>query len=223
MKARDLGILAAFSSIYAVISLIPGFPVMGLPGLDIRITRSLESIYGIILGPFLGPLSAFIGAIVGRIAMGGGIGVLFSPLALISSFIAGYITWKKDWKIPTTIFSIIIIWWYVAIGMQIPYYAIPHLMGLSILPIFNKKICNFLNSNKKKEIFIGLILIGYPSTMAGHMLGNLIFLILVNPSPMLFLTTLPLTIIERSIITVISAILGAPIMIVVKKFFPIQQ
>ncbi|MDH5806108.1 MAG: hypothetical protein QXW62_04225 [Candidatus Methanomethylicaceae archaeon] len=222
MKIREIGIIAMFSSIYAIISLLPGFQVIGLPGLDIKITRSLESIYGIILGPFLGPLSAFIGAIIGRIIIGGGIGILFTPLAFISSFITGYITWKKNWKIPTIIFLIIIILWYIIIGIQIPYYAIPHIIGLIILPLFNNKIYNFLISNKKREIFIGLILISYSSTMAGHMLGNIIFTILINPSPMLFLTTLPLTIIERIIITLFSAILGTPIVIIIKKFFPIH-
>ncbi|MEM2668359.1 MAG: hypothetical protein QXE60_06305 [Candidatus Methanomethylicaceae archaeon] len=222
MKIREIGIIAMFSSIYAIISLLPGFQVIGLPGLDIKITRSLESIYGIILGPFLGPLSAFIGAIIGRIITGGGIGILFTPLAFISSFITGYITWKKNWKIPTIIFLIIIILWYIIIGIQIPYYAIPHIIGLIILPLFNNKIYNFLISNKKREIFIGLILISYSSTMAGHMLGNIIFTILINPSPMLFLTTLPLTIIERIIITLFSAILGTPIVIIIKKFFPIH-
>lgn len=223
MRIRDVGIVAVFSSIYAVLSFMPGFQVVGLPGLDIKITRSLEPIYGIVLGPFLGPISAFTGALVGRILMGGGIGVLFSPLTLVSSFIAGRVFWKKDWKAPTVLFSIIVIWWYVLMGTQIPYYAIPHLMGLLILPLFNEKIYSSLISNRKMDVFIGLILIGYSSTMAGHMLGNLIFLMIANPPPSLFLTTLPLTIVERSIITAITAILGTPVVIVVKKFSPIRR
>ncbi|MCS7098003.1 MAG: ECF transporter S component [Candidatus Methanomethyliaceae archaeon] len=223
MRGRDIAIIAAFSSIYAVISLIPGFQVIGVPGTDIRISRALEAIYGAMLGPFIGPLAAFIGALVGRFLAGGGFGMLFTPLALISSFIAACIAWRNDRKIPSIIFSVLIITWYILVGREIPLYAIPHILGLLIIILFGSKIYELLNSRDKGRLFLGLLLLSYPSTMAGHMMGNIIFFIFINPSPTLFLTTLPLTIIERSIITLISASLGVPILTIAKRIFPIQQ
>ncbi|RZN55356.1 MAG: hypothetical protein DSO09_03610 [Candidatus Methanomethylicota archaeon] len=218
MNIRKITVIAIFSAIYAIVSLLPGFQVIGMPGVDIRISRTLDIIYGIILGPLFGSLASFIGAIIGRIITGGGIGLLFTPLTIVSSFISG-ITYVKEkgWIISSIIFSIIITSWYIGPGKEIPFYAIPHIIGLLILIILGYRIRSLINSKNNKNTLLGLILISYSSTMAGQMVGNMIFLVLINPPPIFFMTTLPLTIFERITITLISALIGLPLIRVINK------
>ena len=56
--------------------------------------------------------------------------------------------------------------------------------------------------------------------MTGHILGNLLFIALFSPSPLLFLTILPVSLIERAVITAISTMVGAPLIVAVRRFFP---
>ena len=218
MSIRKIIIIAIFASIYTIISLLPGFQVIGMPGVDIRISRTLDILYGIILGPLFGSLASFTGAFIGRIITGGGFGLFFTPLTIISSFISGitYIK-EKGWIIASIIFSIIIIIWYIVIGKEIPFYAIPHIIGLLILIILGYRIKNLINSKNNKDVFLGLILISYPSTMAGQIIGNMIFLILINPPSIFFMTILPITIFERITITLISASIGLPLIKIINK------
>ena len=225
MRARKVTLVALLAAIYAVVSLLPGFPVVGVPGSDIRLTRSLEMGYGVALGPFLGPLSAFVGAVVGRVATGGGTAILFTPLALVSSFMAAAMAKQRvfglrGWATSSLLMAGIILLWYATpAGQSIPLYAVPHLMGLGIILILRGRITDLLNSEKKRSLFAGLILSSYPSTMAGQMLGNLIFLVLFNPAPAFFMTVLPITILERAVITAVAGIVGAPLVLAVRAYF----
>ncbi|TDA37504.1 MAG: hypothetical protein DSO08_05660, partial [Candidatus Methanomethylicota archaeon] len=72
---------------------------------------------------------------------------------------------------------------------------------------------------KRRSIFAGMILSSYPSTMAGQMLGNMIFLVLFNPAPAFFMTVLPITIFERVVITIVAAIVGVPLVLAVRAYF----
>ncbi|MGQ9759289.1 MAG: hypothetical protein ACUVQ5_01780 [Candidatus Methanomethylicaceae archaeon] len=224
MKARNITLMALLAAIYAVISLIPGFPVIGMPGTDIKLTRSLEMVYGITLGPALGPLSAFLGGFVGRAVTGGGSAIFFTPLAFVSSFMAAAMAKKeiikmKGWLVSTALLGgIILVWYATPAGQSIPLYATPHIIGLGIILILRGRITELLHSGSRRRLFVGILLSGYPSTMAGQMLGNLIFLALFNPVPAFFMTVLPITIVERVIITLVAGIVGVPLLLAIKAF-----
>jgi hypothetical protein len=103
--------------------------------------------------------------------------------------------------------------------MEAYYYPIPHLIGLGIILLFRGRITEYLHSEDKKRLALGVLLCAYPSTMAGHMLGNLIFIQLFNPNALLFITLLPVSIIERVTLTAIATIIGAPLVIVMRNLF----
>lgn len=226
MKTRDLTLVALLASVYAVGSFIPGFPMIGFPSSKIDFVRSLEIGYGLVLGPILGPSTAFLGAVVGKTITGGGVGLFFTPLALVSSFMAASMKRKsllniKGWILSAILLSCLIIGWYATpTGRAAPLYPVFHFIGLGMILLFRERIIDYLNSREKRRLALGVLLCSYPSTMAGHMLGNLIFIKLFSPSPLFFMTILPVSIIERIVITVIATGIGTSLIMAVRDLFP---
>ncbi|MEM4644452.1 MAG: hypothetical protein QW748_03625 [Candidatus Methanomethylicaceae archaeon] len=229
MRARSITIVALLAAIYAVVGLLPGFPVIGVPGSDIRLTRSLEMGYGVALGPALGPLAAFVGAVVSRAITGGGTAILFTPLALVSSFMAATMAKRsvfgiRGWINSSLVMAAILLVWYATpVGQSIPIYSVPHLIGLGLILVLRDRIADLLNSEDKGRLFLGMLISSYPSTMAGQMLGNLIFLALFNPTPGFFMAVLPVTLVERSIITLLGAVVGVPLLLTIRTYLSKAQ
>ena len=226
MKTRNLTLVALLASVHAVGSFIPGFPMIGVPSSKIDIVRSLEIGYGLVLGPILGPSTAFLGAVVGKTITGGGVGLFFTPLALVSSFMAASMKRNnllniRGWILSAILLSCLIIGWYATpTGREAPLYPIFHFIGLGIILLYRERISDYLNSREKRRLALGVLLCSYPSTMAGHMVGNLIFIKLFSPSPLFFMTILPVSIIERIVLTVIATVIGTPLIMAVRDLFP---
>ena len=64
MSRRSIALIASFAAIYFIMSILPGIPVIGFPGITIELEASVASIFGIILGPYDGALAAFIGTVI---------------------------------------------------------------------------------------------------------------------------------------------------------------
>lgn len=226
VETRSLTLVALLASVYAIGSFIPGFPMIGAPGSKIDIVRSLEMGYGLVLGPALGPSAAFLGAIVGKTITGGGVGMFFTPLALVSSFMSASMKRQRllklrGWMISAILLSCLIIGWYATLtGREAPFYPVFHFIGLGIILLLGGRISDYLNSDEKGRLALGVLLSSYPSTMAGHMLGNLIFIKLFSPSSLFFMTILPVSIVERLVLTVIATIIGTPLTMAVRGLFP---
>lgn len=62
--ARSDAMIAMFSALYVVVSILPGIPIPGLPQLTIEIEAAFASVFGIILGPYLGFQTSLLGAII---------------------------------------------------------------------------------------------------------------------------------------------------------------
>ena len=226
VKARSITLIALLAAVYAVISLLPGFPIIGAPGVEIDIARSLEIGYGLVLGSVFGPLATFLGGIVGKVLTGGGLGLFFTPLAIVSSFMAAAMNRRsllrlRGWLVAAILLAALIAVWYTTTtGQAAPYYPVPHLIALGIILLLRGKITDLLLSKDKTRLTLGILLCSYPSTMAGQMLGNLIFMQLFSPDPSFFMATLPITIVERSILSVIATVIGVPLVLAVRNLFP---
>ena len=212
-----------FAAVYAVVSLLPGLPILGLSGSEIDFARSLEIGYGLILGPVLGPSSAFLGAVVGKLVSGDNTGLIFTPLAIVSSLMAAtlsrsYIFRLKGWIIAALVMATLATAWYIIpAGRSVPFYIIPHLAGLVIILIFGNRIAKFLHSSDKKRLTLGVILASFPATMAGQLLGSIMFMLLFNPTPLFFMATLPVTIIERASLTILATLIGVPLILAARN------
>ena len=226
IDTKKLTLTAILAAVYALGSFLPGFPVLGLPGTKIDITRSLEMGYGFLLGPIFGPMAAFLGAIVGKLLTGGGFGMYFTPLALVSSFTSATLIRDrflnvKGWIWSASVLTLLIVGWYLLpTGRAMPVYPVLHFVALGIILVLRGRLTEFLRSEDKRILALGVTLGSYVSTMAGHMLGNLIFDLLVSPPPASYMALLPLVTVERVVIAIISTVIATPLIIVLREMYP---
>lgn len=226
MKTRDLAVFAVFAALYTAGSYIPGFPIIGLPGSTIEPVRAIEIVYGLLLGPIIGPAAAFLGALIGQTLIGGGTNLFFTPLAAASTFAAACLGRRCVWGIPgwalsaTTMIVLLGAWYSTGVGQAIPFYPILHMLGLAVILIFRGRIADLIHSNDAKKLTLGIALTAFPSTLVGHLLGDLIFIALLQPAPALFMVILPVTVFERTFLTILATAVGVPILILVRHAIP---
>jgi len=226
LSTRILALVAVFGALYTVGSLLPGFPMIGVPDSKIDLVRALEISYGLILGPVYGPVASFLGALIGKTITGGGSGLLFTPLAIVSSFSAACLGRRRVFGVPGWVLGVLPIalfiaaWFATGTGRTVPVAAAPHVVALIVAIVFRGNISDWVNSGEKKKLVQGLLAVSFVGTMTGHLLGNLLFIILFNPSPLLFLTLLPLSLVERTVIIAISTLVGAPLLLIIRRLYP---
>lgn len=223
MDARGVSIIGLMAAVYAVVTLLPGFPVIGAPGAEIDLARGLEPTYGIIMGTYFGPLAAFLGAILGKILSGETGSLLFTPLALVSTLSSALIYRDRIARIPGWAISgliltaMIVVWGFTKQAQNAPYFAFPHIAAAALAFGLGGKLHKFLRSNKM-ELVLALFVVSFISTMTGNMLGNLIFVAVYSPSPYFFVPMLAITLPERLLISMTSTMIGAPLIIAIRKF-----
>lgn len=223
MNTKKLTLVAMLASAYAVLSLLPGMPMVGADGSTIDMVRMLEIGYGLVLGPVYGPIAAFLGAFVGKLMKGGGFGLFFTPLAAISSFIAAMLGRgdKKGWTIAAGTLGVLTAGWYVFdTGRAVPYYPLLQFAGLAMILMFREKIGEMIKSEDRAEITKGVLLCSFPATITGHMLGGLLFIVLLNPSSSLFVGILPIATLERVGISIGATLFGTSLILAVRKIYP---
>jgi uncharacterized membrane protein len=233
LDAKRLTLMAVFAALYTVGSFLPGFPMVGASG-EIDLVRALEMGYGILLGPVYGPMAAFLGALIGKFLSGGGFGMFMIPLAPVSAFTAAVLSrprvyGAKGWMYAVAIISVLCMGWYLTpTGRAVYYFPFWHLIGLGIVLILGGKLADLLQSENRVHLTLGVALSSYAATMAGHMLGNLIFItlgpsMLGIPSPALtsiFVGLFWVAPIERLTITALSTMIMAPIIYVARNMYP---
>lgn len=233
IDSKKLSLMAVLAAVYTVGSFLPGFPMVGASG-TIDLVRALEMGYGILLGPIYGPIAAFLGALIGKLLTGGGFGMFMIPLAPVSAFIAAALSRPKvfklrGWMYPVAIISVLCLGWYLTpTGRDVYYFPVWHLVGLGIVLVLRGRMADLLQSENKRHLTLGIALSSYAATMAGNMLGNLIFITLGPsflglPSPVItsiFSGLFYVTPIERITITALSTLIMAPIIYVARNMYP---
>jgi hypothetical protein len=222
LKAFDIALVGLLAAVYAAVSLLPGFPIIGTPGTEIDLARSLDIGYGLILGIALGPLASFIGSLVGKALSGGGIGFIFTPPAIATSFLAASLARErvgpiKGWQLAAATLALLIgIWFLFPLGREAWSYALLHVAGLAIILLLGSRLTALLKSEDRKKLTLGILLASYPATMAGHMVGTLIFVVVFNPPAGFFIALIPITAIERVVISLIATAIGVPLVIAMR-------
>jgi predicted membrane protein len=223
MNTKKVTLIAMLASAYAVLSLLPGMPMIGAEGTTIDMVRMLEIGYGLVLGPVYGPAAAFIGAVVGKMLKGGGFGLFFTPLAAVSAFIAAMLGRgiKKGWMGAAGVLGVLTAGWYLfETGRTVPLYPMIQYVGLAIILVFRGKISEMIKSEDRKTVTLGVLLCSFPSTVTGHMLGGLIYIVLLNPAASIFVGILPIAIIERVAISIGATLFGTSLILAVRKIYP---
>lgn len=234
MNTKQVALISTMATVYVVLSYLPGFPVIGISGARIGMISAIAPIYGFILGPILGMLTTLLGAFVNRILTGASLFEWFTlPSMPISAFIAGalsrgYLNGMKGWKISAMTLSVLIATWYSTyVGRAVPLFTVLHWAGLIVILVLRSKLAEFFQSNVRRKLLVSVLLCSYSATVTCHMYGCLAFilaaeLLLINVSdlPSLFTMLIPIATFERLTFTLISTVIGVPLLSTLKSKLP---
>lgn len=223
LSSRDLALTGIFASLYAVLSAIPLFPVIGAVGKSFTVAVIIAPLVGLIIGPHRGALATSIGGFIAWSI------TQFGPL-LQFSFVPGTATalcsgylYKGRWKTFVLIYSVLFLAlaFYPTIGPMwlYPPYVWFQLVGLIVLTSQAKlKTIEALNKkNRMQTLGFGVGVISFVATLFGHIVGGLIYNAIYFPTfyPnvdywrslwQILVFVYPL---ERTIVVFISILIGA--------------
>ena len=226
LSTREITYTAIFAALSVIVcKVVPGIPIIGGSG-SIKFDAALAPMYGILIGPYLGALAALVG---GLVAAGGYLSILTSFCTAISALVAGVLTQKnfelhgykiKGWNIAFLVILLLVLGWYITwVGKEAPLYPIFHIFGLIITLTSHGWIAETFLGNNMTKVGIAVCLSSYCGVIADHMLGNLIYITHfpeVNWPP-IFMSVLPISVVERVLLTVIATIFGASLVLALRK------
>ena len=237
IKSKQIAIIASFAVIYAIMRILPSFPVIGAPGASFALADILVPIYAIIFGPYIAAATIFLGTFLG-IVFGKPIIFLgwdFLPATMGALFIGLIVHGKKVFALGLFIIGIVIFnllpytETLIPINGQIslPYNWLHIIAALALISPLTSMSMNWIEENSKKTI-MGLFIIAMIGTMFQHIVGGIVFVTTlgiylqsINPDafPGIWKTIFFVYPIERLAIALISAILATPILRSIKPIW----
>ncbi|MGB9756370.1 MAG: ECF transporter S component [Candidatus Bathyarchaeales archaeon] len=180
LSSRQVALTAIFAALYAIISRLPGIPIIGAPT-KIELVVILDPIVGILLGPWVGGLTSLLGNFVAWIIPSTTFyGLLNLPCGPIAAIVSGNLARNNknaNWKFAAIIYAILMgIWYLTPPGQEVLYYPFLHLTAFALILIFREKIHSLLNSEVNIKKILGSIMCCFGGIMANHMTGNLIYI-----------------------------------------------
>ncbi len=228
LAPKEIGLIAVFTALYAVLAFLPMFQLISFFGKTITASTILAPIIGIILGPYLGPLSAFLGGTIGL-----GLSPFFSPPSLAAGVITSLCA-SLLYSGKRTHCAIIYLLFLLAFGFYMPIgpaWLFPQMMWFQIVgfiilisPVQSTAIKHLKSGSVTKFLF-SFVLTSLTSTLAGQIAGSLVFEAtfwpLIIPTVegwkatwMVLTFVYPL---ERTTLAVFSALVGAPLFRVLRS------
>jgi hypothetical protein len=225
-------LLASLAAVYAILRIIPTFPLVGVPGAYFSVADVIASLYGILLGPYLGPLSIMLGTFIGYFAGRPPVflGFDFMPAA-INSMVVGFIMrGKRKYSIILYLVLLTLFFFHpyaprmIQVGLNYgeKSFVFPfvwmHIVGLIILvsPV-GTHTSSLINEKSIKMSAIGFLLLSLIGTLSQHLMGNLLFSSIILPTlsaeaaNTIWWGIFWVYPIERVIIVILSLIIGLPI------------
>jgi len=246
LGARQAAYVAVFAALsVVVITFVPRIPIIGLPGGGITLDAAIAPVYGIVLGPYLGALAALIGGIVVAGTKGWVVfNVLTSFAPAASALVAGMLTRKGlrfgkrnvgGWIGAASILCALTAAWYATwVGQRAPLYPVLQIVGLLIVLLFRGRISTLFESTKRRSVSLAVLLSSYCGLVSDHMLGGLAYILGIGlfipleaveqaltamglPSiPALFMFVLPISAVERALMSVVAAIFGTALILALR-------
>lgn len=220
-RTIDISLIGIFGALVAFSSLVPLSIVIGGTGV-FSLTWVMQTVTGIILGPYLGGVAALLGGLIGNLispSMFGPIGAILPAIAAIQ---AGLIVWRH-WRIATLTLSSLIVLWFIALSL-IPDgpvawpVTIFHIVGVAILVTLGRRLPLMIRETRNtRSAYLGWGLTAYCADVSRHMFGNILLVAILAYPPPGFLLALPFTAIEQTMFAVSSALIGASILLAVKS------
>ena len=100
------------------------------------------------------------------------------------------------------------------------YFPVMHVASLLVLLLMRTRVSDWINSEDRRYMSAGVFICSFASTVAGHMLGNLLFIVLLAPEPSLFIAIMVVSIFERVGISIGSTLFATSLLLAIRKIYP---
>ena len=253
LSTKQVALVSVFAALIVIVTRLPGIPIaVGKGTGNIELSAPLYPLAGILLGPFGGAIAVLIGNFIAwLIPSSTMLGLLLIPAGAIAALVSGFLMKRAkwlNWKLAAVVLAVLDMLWYATpAGWEAPFYPIPlHFTALALILIFRHKIIDFVESQSRRFVTIGVALTNFIGTMAGHMTGNLLYIsalgILVDlktirnslralgmvwtkmgvplPEPTIgvfFMIFLPVAAVERIAFTAIATVIGVAVIRIIGK------
>jgi len=218
-------VIAVWAALIAAVMLVPAFPIIGT-GATFSVSSALFPLAGIFFGPVAGALCAAIGAFVGHLIAPHT--AFFGPLSFLvpalGAFCAG-LAMTRRWYWPLLIIlGFAGAWYLVPLGREAWFQPAVWLLGIVACLVGWLVASNWIGSENRTKIFVGVFLAAMAGTIVDHAFGCLWALIQFRLPPEIWLATLPLAPVERTLFSLGAAIIGTPLLIGLPKIgLPVGQ
>jgi len=226
LDAKNLALVCCFASVEAVLSMVSLFPVIGSVGKFITMATVMAPLIGLILGPYLGTAAVSIGGFIGWIITQAGPFSFLSFIPSANGALFSGLLYNRKRVVSIVLYSALFLAlaFYPLIGPAwlYPSYLWFQLVGLIALasPLRSRAEDSLHKHSSFLELSFGVGIICFMAVLFGQVAGSVMFEIMYWPTvyPQIeswkILVWQPTTIlypIERTLITLIATVIGAPL------------
>jgi hypothetical protein len=219
LTAIQVSLTASFAGLYAVLSLLPAFKILGGDGF-INSSAFVEPVVGVVLGPYVGSLSVLIGRSIAQILVPSSPLGPFSPIpGVVTAFSAGMVSRGRWYVSALLLFGLIGVFLVYSpnhVAPVFPYYVWLHAISgvLLVLSSRVKPLRPPFHGMRAERLLAGLAIAFFSSTMAGQLAGTLVWEFLIGEAVTGVWKAFGMTImlafpVERTLITIVACLLGA--------------
>jgi hypothetical protein len=213
----DISLTGIFGALVALSYLVPTSVIVGGAGV-FSLSWVVQTITGVLLGPYLGGGAALIGGVTGNFFKPSMLGPLAVTLPALAAVEAGLISWNH-WRAATCLLSLLIVTWFILpVGLSAWPAALFHILGLAIIIVLGRRLPRLITqSMDRKQVFLAWMLIAYCGDIARHMLGNILSATVLSYQAVTFLGVLPQAALEQTLFAFASALVGVSTLFAVRS------
>ncbi len=233
-RSRVVASIAVFAVLYAVLRLIPTFPMIGVSGAVFSLSDMMAPLYGVILGPFVGPLSIILGTFL-AIALGKPVSFLFLDF-LPATFNALAVGLMMRRRFAAAIgLNILVLAVFLAnpltlifvkvnlstVSLSLPFHWMHYLALAMLISPLSRWAAGWVRGASAANLAKGLAVLTFIGTLLQHSTGGILFEVVlgqylgvVRPEayPAIWNTVFYIYPIERAILVVLATIVGTPML-----------
>ncbi|MBI2185168.1 MAG: hypothetical protein HYU39_09450 [Thaumarchaeota archaeon] len=185
---QKIALTSIFATLYAILRLVPLYPLLGVAGATFPASDILAPVYGVILGPYVGGASVLLGTFL-SVALGRPmifLGLDFLP-AVSNTLAVGML--MKGRRILVLAFNMIVLVLYTISPFTLTFVRVPfvssdlllpfswlHAAGIAVLASpLGAKASKWVQEGSAQSLVKGLFIFSLIGTLLQHLVGGLVF------------------------------------------------
>ncbi len=216
-RVVQIALVSEFAAMIAVSYFIPLSVILGGIGF-FKLTWVLQTLTGILLGPWLGGSAALIGSLFGNVFSPSPFGPFGLLLPVTAAFQAGLLAWGYQRGPALIIGGLTVLWLVVPAGSGAWPVVFFYIAGIILMLGLGKKSSRTVMESSRPHVkVISWMIIAYSANITRHVFGNILSATILNLPTEAFMGAIPLTIIEQVFFALGSAIIGIPLLMAIER------